>query len=415
MQIPLAQRLRPQRLSEVCGQRHLLGERGALRRLVEAGRIGNMIFYGPSGTGKTTVAEILAKQANMTFRKLNGTTASGSDLKAVLEESTTFLGAGGVLLYLDELQYLNRKQQQVLLEYIEDGRVTLIASTTENPYFSIYKAVLSRCAVFEFKPLEKSDVKTALLRAKGVLDEENGTEKTVEEDVWDLLSGFSGGDVRRAVNALEMCYYAAEDTLTSELARQFAERSLVSYDREGDEGFELMSALQKSIRGSDPDAAVFYLARLLDSGDLLSPCRRLLVIAAEDVGLAYPQAVSVVKACVDSALQLGLPEGGIPLAQAAVMLATSPKSNASYLAYHRALEDVKAGLGRDMPSYLKNNHCFGQGEQKGRYRYPHDYPHHYVAQQYLPDDLKDRVYYQPGENKQERTAAEYWEKIKKKQ
>lgn len=412
MHVPLAQRIRPQRLEEVCGQRHLLGEQGALRRLVESGRITNMIFYGPSGTGKTTVAEIIAKNANMTFRKLNGTTASGSDIKAVLEESSSFLGVNGVLLYLDELQYLNRKQQQVLLEYIEDGRVTLIASTTENPYFYIYKAILSRCAVFEFKSVDKADVIAALQRAKTLLDTESGKEKRVEEGAWDLLAVATGGDVRRAVNALELSYYASDEVLTEAVAAQFGDRSLRSYDREGDDKFELMSALQKSIRGSDPDAAVFYLARLLDSGDLISPCRRLLVIASEDVGLAYPQAASIVKSCVDSALQLGLPEAGIPLAQAAVLLATSPKSNASYLALHKALEDVKAGRGTDMPSYLKNNHAFGVGEEKGSYRYPHDYPNHYVPQQYLPDDLKDRKYYEPQDNKQERAAAEYWARIK---
>ena len=400
MNVPLAQRLRPTSLEEVCGQHHLLGPQGVLRRFVESGRLTNMIFYGPSGTGKTTVAEILAKNAGMTFRKLNGTTASSADIKAVLEETQGLLGAGGVLLYLDELQYLNRKQQQVLLEYIEDGRVTLIASTTENPYFYIYKAVLSRCAVFEFKSLDTPDVLRALERAKRHLDAEAGREKPVEPKALELLALACGGDLRRAVNSLELCYFAAGDTLTLEDAQRLGNRSLKSYDSEGDDKFELMSALQKSIRGSDADAALFYLARLLDAGDLISPCRRLLVIASEDVGLAYPQAAAITKACVDSAQQLGLPEAAIPLAQAVVMLATAPKSNSAYLAVDAATADIERGLGVDLPKHLRSPLFDG-------YRYPHDYTYHYVKQQYLPDDLAGKKYYTFGDNKTEQTAAAY--------
>ena len=414
MNIPLAQRLRPETLSQVCGQRHILGEGRPLRKLIESGRITNMIFYGPSGTGKTTLAQIIAKNAGMTFRKLNGTSASSGDIKAILEESSSVFGTNGILLYLDELQYLNKKQQQVLLEHLEDGRITLIASTTENPYFYIYKAVLSRCAVFEFKPLEKADVIELLKHAKDFLENESGAAKEVDEGVWDVIACASAGDVRRALNTFELCWLSAGERITVADAEALGARALKSYDRDGDDKFELMSALQKSVRGSDPDAAVFYLARLLDSGDLFSACRRLLVIASEDVGLAYPQAAVVTKACVDSALQLGLPEAAIPLAHCAVLLATSPKSNSSYMAYNSALEDVKAGRGADMPSRLKNNHFFGEGDKKDDYVYPHDFPDHYIAQQYLPDDLKNRVYYRFGANKQEAAAQAYWEKIKKK-
>jgi len=404
--------MRPQSLDEVVGQRHILGPGKPLRRLTDSGRITNMIFYGPSGTGKTTVAQIIAQKAGMTFRKLNGTSASSGDIKAILEETSSLFGEGGILLYLDELQYLNKKQQQVLLEHMEDGRITLIASTTENPYFYIYKAVLSRCAVFEFKPVEKPDVILALKRAVEFLEKENGVTKSVEDSALDLIASATAGDVRRAINNLELCWLSCGDALTYSDAEALGARALKSYDREGDDKFELMSALQKSIRGSDPDAAVFYLARLLDSGDLFSPCRRLLVIASEDVGLAYPMAAAIVKACVDSALQLGMPEASIPLAQAAVLLATAPKSNSSYMAYARALEDVKAGRGADMPSRLKNNLFFGDGEKKDDYVYPHDFPDHYTPQQYLPDDLKDRTYYRFGANKQEAAAKAYWEKIK---
>ena len=412
MNVPLAQRLRPQSLDQVCGQRHLLGENGILRRYLNSNRVGNMIFYGPSGTGKTTVAQIIAQNCQMTFRKLNGTTASGSDIKAVLEESAGIFGSDGVLLYLDELQYLNKKQQQILLEYIEDGRVTLIASTTENPYFYIYKAILSRCAVFEFKEVQREDILISLNRAIDFLNRENQAEKTVEAEALRHVAACCGGDVRKAVNTLELLYLSCEESIKLTDAQALMDRNLAGYDREGDDKFELMSALQKSIRGSDPDAAVFYLAKLLDSGDLISACRRLLVIAAEDVGLAYPNGTVVTKACVDSALQLGMPEAGIPLAQAAVLLATAPKSNSSYLAYHMALDDVKAGKGSDMPSQLKNNHYFGEGDKKNPYLYPHDYPNHYVRQQYLPDDLKNKVYYSFQDNKQENAAKEYWKKIK---
>jgi len=413
MNTPLAVRLRPQTLDEVCGQKHLLGEKGALKRLLSSGQIRNMIFYGPSGVGKTTVARIVANQAGLPFRQLNATTAAGKDIKEVLAETEGLEGMNGILLYLDEIQYLNKKQQQTLLEYIEDGRVTLIASTTENPYFYVYKAILSRCAVFEFKPLSVEEIEENLARGMTAMNTENGTEKTLSEDAARYIAESSGGDVRASLNFLELCYYIASDRILLEDALSCAQRNLTAYDRDGDDKYELLSALQKSIRGSDENAAVFYLAKLLELGDLQGACRRLLVIASEDVGLAYSQAAVVVKACVDSALMVGMPEARIPLVHATLLLATAPKSNSAYEAYARALQDIEKGLGRDMPSCLKNNHFFGVGDKKTPYVYPHDYPNHWVCQQYLPDDLKDRRYYTFGENKTEQAARAYWEKIKK--
>ncbi len=413
MNTPLAVRLRPQTLDEVCGQKHLLGEKGALKRLLSSGQIRNMIFYGPSGVGKTTVARIVANQAGLPFRQLNATTAAGKDIKEVLAETEGLEGMNGILLYLDEIQYLNKKQQQTLLEYIEDGRVTLIASTTENPYFYVYKAILSRCAVFEFKPLSTEEIEEDLFRGLAALNEENKTEKTLCADAAAYIAESSGGDVRASLNFLELCYYISTQEITREDALSCAQRNLTAYDRSGDDKYELLSALQKSIRGSDENAAVFYLAKLLELGDLQGACRRLMVIASEDIGLAYSQAAVIVKSCVDSALMLGMPEARIPLVHATVLLATSPKSNSAYEAYARALQDIEKGLGRDMPSCLKNNHFFGEGDKKTPYIYPHDYPAHWVRQQYLPDDLKDRVYYTYGENKTEQAARSYWEKIKK--
>ncbi len=414
MKEPLAVRLRPKSLNEIAGQRHLLEAGAPLRALIDAGRMTNMIFYGPSGTGKTTTATVLAELSGMRFFRLNATTAASADIREVLRESDGFAAEGGVLLYLDEIQYLNRKQQQTLLEYIEDGRVTLIASTTENPYFYIYKALLSRSAVFEFKPLSPEDVRPVLMRAMAHLNAEEGQEKTLSDAAAEVIAASSGGDVRASLGALELCYFAAGDReITEAIARRVCPKNYLAFDREGDDRYELMSALQKSIRGSDPDAAVFYLARLLESGDLISPCRRLLVIASEDVGLAFPQAAAIVKACVDSALQLGLPEARIPLSEAALLLATAPKSNSAEAAIDAALSDVRQNKGREMPSYLRENHTFGEGEKKGTYRYPHAFEHHWIDQQYLPDDLKDAKYYHFGENKTEQAARAFWAAVKK--
>lgn len=413
--MPLADKIRPVLISDVVGQKHLLGENKPLRRVIESGKIPNMIFYGPSGVGKTTVARIIAESANMRLHKLNGTSASTADIKSIVAEIDTFLGCNGILLYLDEIQYLNKKQQQSLLEYIEDGSITLIASTTENPYFYVYNAILSRSTVFEFKPVEPQDLRAAVERGFSELSKENGVEYDVSDEAADYICHGVGGDVRKCLNTVELCALSAVDgRVTLDIARELTQRSNMRYDRDGDQHYDLLSALQKSIRGSDENAALHYAARLIDAGDIISLSRRLLVIAAEDIGLAYPQAIPIVKACVDSAMQLGLPEARIPLGDAVVLLATSPKSNSGYNAINAALADVQNGAVGDFPRHLQNKHYDGaDAEVRGQhYLYPHDYPNHYVKQQYLPDNLKDRIYYHFGDNKLEKAAEEYWKKIK---
>lgn len=417
MAAPLADRIRPQALDDVVGQEHLLGRDKVLRRMVESGNIPNLIFYGPSGVGKTTVASIIAKRAGKKLCKLNGTTASTSDIRDVVGQTNTIDGIGGVILYLDEIQYLNKKQQQTLLEFIENGSITLIASTTENPYFYVYNAVLSRSTVFEFKPVPPEAVQRAVQRAFDAAGEAAGRSYELEDGVCAYIAFACGGDVRKAVNAVEMLTLAAgsDTAVTLEDARQVAQKSAMRYDRDGDEHYDILSALQKSIRGSDENAALHYLARLLEAGDLLSPCRRLLVIASEDIGLAYPMAAAIVKACVDSALQLGLPEARIPLAQAAVLLATAPKSNSAYLGIDAALADVRAGLAGPIPRCLQNKHYDGADVARpGQfYKYPHDFPGHFVRQQYLPDALLGRTYYTFGDNKTEQAARAYREKLER--
>lgn len=413
--MPLADKIRPDTLDDVVGQTHLLGANKPLRRIIESGKIPNMIFYGPSGVGKTTVARIIAESANMRLHKLNGTTASTADIKNIVAELDTFLGSNGILLYLDEIQYLNKKQQQSLLEYIEDGSITLIASTTENPYFYIYNAILSRSTVFEFKTIEPQELEKAVRRGFSALSKENGIEYDVSDEAIRYICNGVGGDVRKCLNTVELCALSSNNgKVDIEIAKELTQRSNMRYDRDGDQHYDLLSALQKSIRGSDENAALHYAARLIDAGDIISLSRRLLVIASEDIGLAYPQAVPIVKACVDSAMQLGLPEARIPLGEAVILLATSPKSNSAYLAINAALSDVQNGVVGDFPRQLQNKHCDGEdAEVKGQhYLYPHDYPNHYVKQQYLPDNLKDKVYYHFGDNKLENNAREYWEKIK---
>lgn len=414
--MPLADRIRPQTLDEVVGQKHILGPGKVLRKAIESGNIPNLIFYGPPGVGKTTVASIIAKQAKKKLCRLNGTTASTADIREVVEQRDTIDGIRGIVLYLDEIQYLNKKQQQTLLEFIEDGSVTLIASTTENPYFYVYNAILSRSTVFEFKPVEPAEIQQALERAFQKAADYYGVLPQVEDGVTEYIAQACGGDVRKSLNAVELLVTAAQGGLISlSAAKEIAQKSAVRYDREGDEHYDLVSALQKSIRGSDENAALHYLGRLLEAGDLLSPCRRLLVIASEDIGLAYPMAAVIVKSCVDSALQLGLPEGRIPLAQAVVLLATAPKSNSAYLAIDAAIADIHAGHVGRIPRCLQNKHYDGaEVEQKGQfYKYPHDYPNHYVKQQYLPDDLKEKIYYTFGDNKTEQAARAYRERLLK--
>jgi putative ATPase len=397
----LADILRPKSFDEIVGQRHLFGERGVLRKMTESGRIPNMIFFGPPGTGKTTAAGIIAAQSGMYFRKLNATSASLSDVKDVIAETDNVFGAGGILLYLDEIQYFNRKQQQSLLEYMEDGRITLIASTTENPHFYVYNAIISRSSLFEFKPVTPDEIAKNLRRVLGYLNELNKTEKTASDDLLRFIGNCTGGDVRRSVNLFENAYYASDVEITREAVESFFVK-IGNYN--DDSHYDLLSCLQKSIRGSDPNAAVFYTAKLLESGELLSVCRRLQVIAAEDVGLAYPQAISIVKSCCDSARELGMPEARLPLADAAVLLATAPKSNSAYMAMAAAMEDIEKGLGGEIPNHLKSPLFKG-------YKYPHDYPNHWVDQQYLPNELKEREYYRFGDNKTEQAAQAYYEKV----
>ena len=415
---PLADEIRPESLDDVVGQRHILGEGGLLRRIIESGKIPNLVFYGPSGTGKTTVANIIAKRSGRALRRINATTGSLSDIKDVIADVGTMLAPNGILLYLDEIQYFNKKQQQSLLEVIEKGDVTLVASTTENPYFYVYNAVLSRSTVFEFKPVTAEDVLPAVNRGIAIMEQRLGEQAVCEDGVREYIASCCGGDVRKAMNAVELLLSAAKRRegkllVTMEDTKMAAQRSAMRYDRAGDDHYDILSALQKSIRGSDPDAACHYLARLLEAGDLISACRRLMVIACEDVGLAYPQVIPIVKACVDAANMLGLPEARIPLGDAAVLMATAPKSNSAHLALDAAMADVRAGRTGDYPRHLQNVHADSTGlEREQGYLYPHNFPHHYVKQQYLPDQLAGVRYYEYGENKTEQAAKQYWDRIK---
>ena len=398
----LADLLRPTDLDSIVGQEHLFGERGVVRRMLAGGRITNMIFYGPPGTGKTTAASIIAKLSGMNFYKLNATSATLADVKEIIAETGNLFGANGVLLYLDEIQYFNRKQQQSLLEYIEDGRITLIASTTENPHFFVYNAILSRSSLFEFKAVGATDMRPVLLRALDYLNAENSAHKCISDEICDYIGHAARGDVRHAVVLFENAYHAADE----EILREHVDSFDTSVGNFGDDThYDLLSCLQKSIRGSDPDAAVFYLAKALLAGELLSVCRRLQVIASEDIGLAYPLAASVVRSCCESAKELGMPEAQIPLANATLLLATAPKSNSAETAVHAAAAAVQAGKGIDVPRHLQSPLFKG-------YKYPHDFENHYVKQQYLPDDLLGATFYVPGANKNEQAAAEYWKKIK---
>ncbi|MGO5096653.1 replication-associated recombination protein A [Agathobaculum sp. LCP25S3_E8] len=410
---PLADKIRPKTLDDVVGQQHLLGKNGLLRRVIESGTIPNMIFYGPSGVGKTTVASIIAKQTERKLYHLNATTAGIADIKAIIDELDTFLAPNGALVYLDEIQYFNKKQQQSLLEFIETGKMTLIASTTENPYFYVYNAILSRSTVFEFKPIETGDMQRAVERALALAIGDKGA--PVEDGVAAYIAQAVGGDVRKALGAVELLVLGAgADGVTLADAKQAAQRSNMRYDRDGDSHYDILSALQKSIRGSDPDAALHYLARLLEAGDMISAARRMLVIASEDIGLAYPQCAAIVKACVDSAFQLGLPEARIPLAEAVLLMATAPKSNSAAAAIDAAMADVRAGKTGDIPAHIKDAH-YGGAQKLGRgltYQYPHAFPNHWVKQQYLPDEIKDAHYYDYGPNKTEQAAKAYWERVK---
>lgn len=417
---PLADRLRPSKIEDIVGQKHLLGEGKALRNIIDSGDAPNMIFYGPPGVGKTTLANIIAAKTQKRLHKLNGTNASTADIKQVVSELDTLAAPNGILLYLDEIQHFNKRQQQSLLEYMESGKITLIASTTENPYFYIYGAVLSRSTVFEFKSITPEETEPAVMRGFDLLCSERGGKYDISPEAVSHIAQTCGGDVRKALNAAELCVLAAKEnggvkTIDKALAAELTQRSSLRYDKDGNEHYDLLSAFQKSMRGSDPDAAVHYLARILEAGDLPSVCRRLLVCACEDVGLAWPMIIPIVKAAVDTALQVGMPEARIPLADAVILVCNSPKSNSAYNAVNAAFEDLKNGKTGDIPRRLQNKHFDGEDAQiKGQYYlYPHDFKNHYCKQQYLPDSLKNRKYYEYGDNKNEQAAKEYWSKIKK--
>ena len=419
MNSPLADRLRPQTLDEVVGQKHLLGEGKALANMIENGDIPNLIFYGPSGVGKTTVASIIAKSTNRALRKLNGTNASTQDIKDIVAEIDTFTAPNGILLYLDEIQYFNKRQQQSLLEYIENGKITLIASTTENPYFYVYSAILSRSTVFEFKSIDANDVIPAIKRGFDFLENDYKTKIELEDGVLEKIANGCGGDVRKALNSVENCFLATRiidgtKNITLETADQLTQKSAMRYDKDGDEHYDIVSAYQKSMRGSDVNAALHYLARLLEAGDLPSACRRLMICACEDVGLAYPQVIPIVKACVDAAMMVGLPEARIPLADAVILVSNCPKSNSGESAIDKALADVRRGNYGPIPRQLQNKHYDGEDAKvKGQhYLYPHDYKNHYVKQQYLPDIIKNANYYTYGNNKNEQAFKTYWDRVK---
>lgn len=419
MFVPLSERMRPQNIDEVFGQQHILNKLSPLKNMINNGFATNMIFYGPPGTGKSTVAKIVAKNSNMEIKQMNGTIASSSDIKTIIEQIDTLIYSKGVLLYMDEIQYLNKKQQQVLLDAIEKGKIVLIASTTENPYFYVYNALISRCTIFEFKPLNEHDIKNIICCAKNFLEKEQNCKITYSDNVDEIIARFSAGDVRKAINTFEVCFLSGENVdntknISKETVLQIVQKNNISYNKTGDEHYDILSAFQKSMRGSDANAAIHYLAKLLNIGDIISACRRLMICACEDVGLAYPQIIPIVKSCVDIAMQVGMPEARIPLADAVILVCNSPKSNSAYNAINSALQDLNKYPVCPIPRHLQNVHCDSTySKTTQNYLYPHNYQNHWVKQQYLPDCLKDTTYYKPCQNKNEQAYNIFWKNIKK--
>ncbi|MCR8745169.1 replication-associated recombination protein A [Romboutsia lituseburensis] len=413
--MPLADKIRPTNIDEVVGQSHIIGNDKILNRIIKSSFLPNMIFFGPPGVGKTTIAEIIAKESNKSFYKINATNSSLDDIKKVISQLDTINNIDGILLYIDEIQSFNKKQQQSILEFMENGKITLIASTTENPYHYVYKALLSRSSVFEFKPISDIEITRGLKRAVEILKEDSYMDISYTEEGLIDIARISDGDMRKALNTLEMVVYSTRPNvnnivdITSENVKKNTFNKILNYDRKGDSHYDILSAFQKSIRGSDPQAAIHYLARLIKGEDLISICRRLLVIASEDIGLAYPNAIVIVKACVDSAMQIGFPEAKIPLAQATLLLATSPKSNSVYLAISDALDELDNEFIMDIPNHIKDAHYKG-AKELGRgveYKYPHDFKNNYIKQQYLPDGIKNSEYYKPQNNKTEQNIKKY--------
>jgi putative ATPase len=421
---PLAARLRPTSIEEVVGQEHIIGKGKLLYRAIKADKLGSLIFYGPPGTGKTTLAKVIANTTKAEFVQLNATISGKKDIEKVVNEAKNRLGMtlGSTILFIDEIHRFNKAQQDALLPYVEDGTVTLIGATTENPYFEVNSALVSRSRVFELKPLENKDIRKLIMRA--IEDKEKGLgnfNAKINEEAIEFLSDRANGDARAALNAIELGVLTTEPdedgiiNIDIDVASECIQKRVISYDKNGDNHYDTISAFIKSMRGSDPNAAVYYLARMIYAGeDPKFIARRIVICAAEDVGNADPMAIQVAMAAADAVNFIGMPEGRIILSQAATYVACAPKSNAAYVAIDKALEDVKRVQITTIPSYLKDSHYSGAkklGHGTG-YKYAHDYENHYVKQQYLPDELVDEIYYNPTEQGYEKKIVEHFNKIK---